>query len=276
MPVDTTDVLTQEEIRMRLEEITQENLQFRNAFRDLDLSGIDNDTYKIPRRKDSLGEPAAIPQGSEFPMDEEEWEMITLHFQKYGFSVPISREAQQDSFRNVAADHVTAMGRQMNELLNRIAYEELSTNLNDASPAGGVSSGTSGKFDYHDVVDGQKVLRRDSYNPNLLIVNTQAEADLRTSEEFIHASDLGDDTLTSETVGRVAGMDIVVSNDGHMSQSTGEGYLLDTNFYGYESTRENIMTDEYYQEQRQVDVMQIWTQMGWKAVDPQSAIKIEG
>jgi len=275
MAVTTTDVLTQEEVRMRLEEITQESLQFRSAFRDLDLTGIDSDTYKVPRRKDVLGEPDAIPEGTEFPMDEEEWEKIPIHFQKYGFSVPISMEAQQDSMRNVAADHVDAMGRQMNEMLNRIAYEELSTNLNDDSPAGSASSGTSGVFDYHDVIDAQKVLRQDSYSPDMLVVNTQAEADLLTSDEFIHASDLGDETLTEGAIGQVAGMDVVVSNDGHMSSSTGEGYLVDTSFYGYEATRSGIQTDEYYEDSRQIDVMQIYTQRGFKAIDEQSAVLVE-
>lgn len=274
MAVNTTDVLTQEEVRRRLEDITQETLQFRSAFRSLDLTGIDSDTYKVPRRKDVLGEPEAIPEGSEFPMDEEEWEKIPIHFQKYGFSVPVSMEAQQDSMRDVAADHVDAMGRQMNEMLNRIAFEELTSNLNDDSPAGGVN--TSGEFEYHDVIDAQTTLRQDRYSPNLLVVNTQAEADLLVSEEFIHASDLGDETLTTGAVGRVAGMDVVVSNDGHMSASTGEGYLVDTDFYGYEASRSGIQTDEYYQDERQIDVMQIWTQKGFSAIDPQAAVKVEG
>lgn len=274
MPVTTTDVLTQEEVRMRLEEITQENLQFRAAFRDLDLTGIDSDTYKVPRRKDTLGVPEAIPEGAEFPMDEEEWEKIPINFQKYGFSVPISMEAQQDSMRNVAADHVEAMGRQMQELLNRIAYEELSTNLNDNSPAGGVN--TSGTFEYHDVIDAQTELRKDRFNPNRLVVNTQAEADLLVSDHFIHASDLGDETLTSGAIGQVAGMEVVVSNGGHMSSSTAEGFLVDTDFYGYEANRSRVQTDEYYQEERQIDVMQIWVQKGFKPIEPQAAIKVEG
>lgn len=274
MPVNTTDVLTQEEIRMRLEEVTQRDLSFRQAFRSLDLTDINSDTYKIPRRKDVLGMPEEIPEGSEFPMDEEAWEMLTIHFSKYGFTVPISREAQQDSFRNVAADHVDAMGRQMRVLLDTIAYRTIEANHSSDSPAGG--KGTKGEFGYHDVVDGLTEMRKDTYNPNLLIVNTQAQGDLLTSQEFIHASDLGDQTLTEGAIGQVAGMDVVVSNSQHMSTSTGEGYMFDTSFYGYEADREPISMNEYYEDSRQVDALQIWVQKGFKAMDPEACLKIEG
>lgn len=275
MPVNTDDILTEEEVRNRLENITQENLQFRQAFRSLDLTDINSDTYKIPRRQDVLGFPEEIPEGGEFPMDEEAWEKIPIEFSKYGFSVPITMESQQASFRNVMADYVDAMGRQMNELLNRIAFEEIEQEHNSVSPVSS-NQGSKNAFDYYDVVAGLTELRDQSYNPNLLIVNSQAQGDLLTSPEFIHASDLGDQTLTQGAIGQVAGLDVVVSNSNLLSSTTGEGYIFDTSFYGYEANRRSVQMNRYEQDSRQVDVLQIWVQKGFESVDPDAAAKIEG
>lgn len=273
MAIKSSDVLTEEAVRARVEEITQENLQFRAAFRDLDATDIDNDTFRIPRPKDTLGDPEAIPEGSEFPRDEEDYEKVDITFEKYGFEVAITREAMADSMIDIAADHVDRQARQMNEFLNELAFNELSANLNDQSPAGSV--GDTAKLQYVDIVNGKSELRAANYSPDLLVVNVQGEADLLTSDKFLRATELGDRTLREGVVGRVAGLDVVVSDAGHMSTSDGEGYLVDTDFYGYEAVRENVMTNQYEAPERQAQMMQIHTRRGFAAIDPEAAIKVQ-
>lgn len=273
MALTSSDVLTEEAVRQRMEDIVEENLVFRQAFRDLDATNIDNDTFKVPRPKDNIGHPQAIPEGAEFPRDEEDYEKVSINFTKYGFETPITREAIDDSMIDVAADHMERQGRQMAEFLNEVAFNELDANLNADSPAGGV--GDSSALEFDDLVDGKQALRTDLYSPDLLIVNIQGEQDLLNSDDFRHASDLGDETLTEGAIGRVAGLDVIVSDYGKMSTSDGEGYIVDSDFYGYEAVREPIDTNEYEAPERQATMMQIWTRRGYKAIDPEAAIRVE-
>lgn len=273
MALKSSDVLTEEAVRQRMENITEENLVFRQAFRPLDATDIDNDTFKVPRPKDNIGQPQAIPEGAEFPRDEEDYEKVSIDFTKYGFETPITREAMDDSMIDIAADHMERQGRQMAEFLNEVAFNELDSNLNTNSPAGGVGDQEALEFD--DLVDGKQTLRSDLYDPDLLIVNIQGEQDLLNSDDFQHATDLGDETLTEGAIGRVAGLDVIVSDYGKMSGSDGEGYLVDTDFYGYEAEREPISTNEYDAPERQAQMMQIWTRRGWKAIDPEAAIRVQ-
>lgn len=273
MSLKSSDVLTEEAVRQRMEDITQENLVWRQAFRPLDATGIDNDTFKVPRPKDNIGQPQAIPEGTEFPRDEEDYEKISIDFTKYGFETPITREAMSDSMIDVAADHMERQGRQMAEFLNEVAYNELSANVNSSSPAGGVGDTASLEFD--DIMDAKATLRGQQYSPDLLIVNIQGEQDLVNSNAFQRASDLGDETVREGAVGRVAGLDVIVSDYGMLSDTDGEGFLVDTSFYGYEAEREPINTNEYEADERQAQMMQIWTRRGWKAIDPEAAIKVQ-
>lgn len=273
MTLKSSEVLTREAVRQRVEDIVQENLVFRQAFRPLDATGIDNDTFKIPRPKDTIAHPQAIPEGAEFPRDEEEYEKVSIDFTKYGFETAITREAMDDSMIDVAADHIDRQARQMAEFLNEVAFNELDANLNANGPAGGV--GDTAALEFDDLVDGKQKLRSDLYDPNLLVVNIQGETDLLNSNAFQRATDLGDNTVVEGAIGRVAGLDVIVSDYGKMASNDGEAYMVDTDFYGYEAEREPIMTNDYDAPERQAEMMQIWTRRGWKAIDPAAAIRVQ-
>lgn len=275
MTIKSGDILTEEAVRQRLEEITQENLTFRRAFRDLDATGIDNNTFKIPQPDDTIGEPQAIPEGSEFPRDEESYSKVSIDFDKFGFETAITMESMADSMVDVAADNIDRQGRQMAEFLNKTAFNELDNNLNSSSPTGG-SGDDSNALQFADLIDGKKVMREGGYNPDLLIVNEEAERDLLTSSDFLRASEMGDETVREGQLGRVAGLDVFVSNDGQMASgsNSGEAYMVDTDYYGYEAVRAGIQTNQYEAEERQAEVMQIWTRRGYKAIDSSAAVRV--
>lgn len=273
--VTTQDVLTEEVVRTRMEDITQEDLVFQQVFRGLDATNIENDEMKIPRPEDVMGTPEAIPEGGEFPYDDEDYEKVSIDFTKWGDAIPLTREAQMDSNFDIAADLVNRMGRQMNEFLNEQAFHVLDSNLNEASPAGSSAQGDDSLFDFHDVVDARQVLQQESYNPDTLIVNTLAGADLLHSDEFLRATDLGDETVLNGQIGRVAGFDVVESNAGLMASDAAEGFLIDTDYYGYEATREGVSTNRHEDESRQTEFMQIWTRLGWTAMDSAAAVRVQ-
>ena len=271
--VTTADIITEEAIHRVVQDAVEENLEFRRAFRSLDVSDIDNDTIQLPKDPDNMGGPEEVSEGSEFPRDEEDIETVPATVQKYGFEVSVTRESEMDSVFEVVARQVEKQARRMAEHLNELAFEELNANLHPNSPAGGL--GDTGKLEFQDMVDGRREMLDDGLSPEFAIVNVQGEADLLTSDQFLRATDFGDDTVVdADTAGRVAGMPVFVSNAGLMSSTDGEAIIVDPDRYGYEVVKEDVMTNEYDAPERQANVFQIWTRRTYKALDERAAIKV--
>lgn len=270
--VTTADTLNEEVVRRVVETAVQENLRFRQAYRDINFAEAPNDTLQIPVEQDNMGSPEKIGEGSEFPRTEEGITKEPVTPEKYGFEVSVSAESQSDSVFDVVARQVEKQSRQMNEKLNELAFTELDGNLNSSSPAD--AGQTAGTLEFADVVEAKKILQQDAYSPDLLIVNVQGEADLLNSDAYQRSTELGDETVLEGQVGRVAGLDVVLDNSDHMSQSSGEAYMVDTAEYGYEVTKQEVATNEYDDPSRHASVFQIWTRKAYFAVDSEAAIKI--
>ena len=273
MALKSNEVLREEAIQSRVETVLQENLMWRGAYRPLDLGNIGTNTYEIWSLGDEMGKPEPIAEGGEFPFDEEGYSTEQIQFQKYGFATPITMEAREDTNLDIVNDMLNRQARQMSEFLNDMAFEEMAANVNDDSPAG--NQGDTAKFEYEDVVNARETLRKEFYSPDLLVVNIQAEADLLTSDQFLRASDLGDRTVREGSIGRVAGMDVMVANDDALSSTVGEGYMVDTDEYAYEAIRDDIQTNQYTAPERQVEMMQIYTRRSYYVQEPEAAIKVE-
>lgn len=264
--------ITQEAVRSTVEQIAQENLVWRRAFRSLDASNVNNDTLKVPKPSDVLGEPQAVRPGAEFPNTREEWSTVNIERTKWGNAVSITMEEEMDNVFDLVAAHVDGMGRQMAEFLDAQAYAELSANLNSAGP---VNSGSSdGTLSYDDVLAGVEQLELDLYDPDFMVVEPSGKADLLTDPDFTRATDLGDDVVTQGQLGRVAGLDVFYSNTGDLGAA--DALIVDSDFYGYEATWNGVSTNRYEEEETQEDVIQIWTMKGWKAIEPQAAIQVDG
>lgn len=272
MAVKTNDIITEQSIQDVVRGYVEEDLIWRQAFNTLDASGVDNDTVEFPVEQDFMGQPQEIAENGEFPFDEEDVDKVKATVKKYGFAVPVSREAQADSVFDVVARQVEKQSRKMAELLNDLAYSELSTNLHPNSPAGGL--GTAGTLEFTDILDGRQELLDDGYSPSACIVNVQGEADLLNSPEFQRATELGDDTILDAQIGRVAGLNVFRSNAGNLTGSS--AIIVDPTEYGYEVVKEDVATDSYYENSRQSDVFQIWTRRTYKTTDADAAIQVDG
>lgn len=273
--VTSADVITQQAIHDVVQEATEETLPFPEAFRSLDISGIENDTIELPVGGDAMASPERIGENGEFPRDEEDISTEPVTVEKYGVEVSVSRESQQDSVFDVVARQVERKARRMAELWNEKAFQELDANLHPDSPAAD-SGGTAGVLEFTDVMRGKTILQQDQLDPDLLIVNVKGEEELATEENgYFRMTELGDNVVREGAIGRIAGFDVVLDNSDHMSQTQGEAYLVDTDRYGYEVVKESVMTDEYYDDSRHANIFQIWARFSYFALEPEAAIKIE-
>lgn len=274
MVVTTNDIVTEEAVRRAVTEALQENLVYRQVYRNLDISGIDNDTITIPQDDDTLAEPQLIPEGVEFPREEESVSTITATVQKYGHEIPITMEAEEDSVFDVVAFQVEKKARLMQEKLNQLAYSNLNSNVHTSSPAG---DGSNDSLTWDDIMDGVRELEASGANPDLLIVTPQALEDIREDTTYFNrATPVGDDVALTGAVSQVGGLTVVMDNDGHIGNTNPDGFIVDTDRYGFEVMKGNIGTDEYEDPSRQARIFQIFTRVTYKTDNSTAAIKVEG
>lgn len=269
--VNSSEVITQEAVRAQFEEIAQENLVFRQAFRQLDATGISSGSYEVPVKGDTEEEAGVVAEGNAIPSDVDAQDSkTTVSFDKYATGVEITYESVQDSLFDEIGLRVEEKARALAEGLDAAAYGVLNGNLNAASPVG---PGTpTGDLSYDNVVDAMVVLEKDGYDADMLIVSPDSKGDLLKSNEFTRASEFGDEVIRDGAFGMVAGVPVMVSNTGDLGN--GEGFLVDSDYYGVEVVREEMNSDEDVDTESQKRLITVWTRMGWAATRAGAAVKI--
>lgn len=270
--VNASEVITQEAVRQRFEEIAQENLVFREAFRQIDATDISSGSYEVPVKGDTNEEAGTVSEGSDIPTSQDaQHSKTTISFDKYATGVDITYEAVQDSLFDEIALRVEEKARALAEGLDAAAYSELNGNLNTDSPVG---PGTAtGDLSYDNVINAMVVLEEDGYSPDLLIVSPDSKGDLLKSSEFTRASEMGDEVVRDGAFGQIAGVEAMVSNTGDLGD--GEAFLVDSDFYGIEAVREGMNSEEDVNTVSQTRTITVWTRMGWAATRSSAAVKIE-
>lgn len=275
---DVAGPLSQPVLEDRFEEITQEELRFRDLFRPYDATDLNSDTVEMPIPKDAMGNPKIVEEGAEFPRDQEEYEKETLRFDKFGFEVALTMESQADSQVDLVQDQVDRQARQTREEMNKQAFETAMDAIN-ANPYSDVGD-DDGQFSFSDVLAGRRELTKRSYNPDTLIVNVEASHTLMDDGNFLEAGDEGrEDLRRSAQIGQIAGYDVIEDDSGLTGHSYGNGpsgLLVDTDFFGYEGTRMTTTSEEYSEDRTQTDVYRVFNRMGWIVTDPESAVLIHG
>lgn len=270
---DIDGFLSQKVLQDRVEEIiNQETLNYREAFRDFDATDINSNTVEIPVSDDSMGNPKIVAEGAEFHRDQETYSKNTLTFDKFGFEVAVTMEAQEDSQVDLVRDQVNKQARQMREEMNLQAFNVLTANVQ------ATVGDANGTMEYGDILSGREELLNDAFQPDLMIADVASIHDLLDANNFLEASDLQGEMRRSGTVGQIAGMDIVEDNSGLNITGTGNpgAVIIDTDFYGYEGTRMPVTTEEYEETRTQTDVFRVFNRMGWLVTQSQAAVIVEG
>jgi len=261
---DIEGPLNQPVLEDRVLDITQEALRFREAFRSYDATSINSNVVEMPVPNDDMGEPKIVEEGAEFPREQENYSKEILDFDKFGFEVPITMEAERDSKIDLTQDQINRQAREMREDMNRKAFEAIDEEVTT------VSDSDDGVMNYDDILFAREELQTGSYNPDLLIVDVQGTHDLMGSNNFLNASEMQGNLRRSGQIGQVAGMDVVQDDSGIDIAGDGGpgGLMVDTDFFGYEGEREPITSEEYGENRTQTDVYRIWGEYGWIVTDP--------
>lgn len=274
------DFVDAEAIRQTVEEIAQENLVFREAFRDIDASGIDNDTLRVPDPEDALAAPQALDPGEEYPEARDTYRKVDIERVKYGNLMTIPMEDQMDHAPGDLIDQqVDRHAREMAEFLDAQAYAELETGVTAAGDGGPEAGDGDGVLDYEDAVDALTTLEDRSFEPDICFVSPLAKKDLLTDENFTRASDMGDDVVFNGVFGEVAGVPFAYSNTGDLAApDTADepaAIMVDTDLYGYEATWVPIETETDDNFDTDEDQVKIRTLKGWKGIKSDAVVGID-
>jgi HK97 family phage major capsid protein len=275
MALTVKDVITQDFVRETVEEVVEENLVYRRAFREIDASDIESNSYTFYIDDDNMGRPQIVGEGEEPPRHQSTVSEHTVQFDKYMGEVSLTMEAQEDGLIEMQAREVEDLARAMSEELNETAYNELADNAQTKDNAGNTIGDANGTLSFSDIVEGMKALREDDYTPDLLVVDVDAYTDLLTDSNFNRATEGGDEVVRSGEVGRVAGMPVVIDNTQDIAGGHG-AFAVDTTRFGYELTRTPMSTRQYEEESRMVDVIQAFTRKAWTTIFPEAAVKVDG
>lgn len=274
---DVEGPLTLPVLRDRVEDIVEEELVYRDVFRPYDATDISSNVVQIPVPDDAGQHPKIVDEGAEFPRSHEEYSLEELYFDKFGFEVPLTMEAVEDSRIDLTQDQVDRQARAMAEDINARAFEELVTTIEEDSYAV-QSDNINGTMTYNDLLEGRETLLTNNYDPDLLIADVNAVHDLLKSDNFLRATEIGDEMRRDGAVGRIAGMEIVEDDSGlDITGGSNPGaVMVDTDLFGYEGERTPVTTEEYSEDRSQTDVYRIFARMGWLVTEPDAGVIVEG
>lgn len=276
MALTTKDVITEDFVRETVEEVVEENLVYRRAFREIDASNIQSNSYTFYIDQDDMGRPKIVGEGEEPPRHQSTVEETTVQFDKFMGEVELTMEAMEDGLIEMKAREVEDLARALAEELNEQAFQVLDANNQTVTEEGDAIGDGNNVLSFSDIVEGLKALREDSYSPDLMIVDVDGYTDLLTDPNFNRATESGDDVVASGEVGRIAGMPVIIDTTQDIG-ATGHGaFVVDTTRYGYELTRTPLSTMEYEEERRQSDVIQAFTRIAWTNIFDNAAAKING
>jgi HK97 family phage major capsid protein len=275
MALTTRDVITQDFVRETVEEVVEENLVYRRAFREIDASNIDSNSYTFYIDQDDMGRPQIVGEGEEAPRHQSTVGETTVQFDKFMGEVTLTMEAMEDGLIEMKAREVEDVARAMAERLNQEAYDVLSSKVQQQDSDGNGIGDSNNTLSFSDIVEGMKALREDDYTPDLLIVDIDGYTDLLTDSNFNRATEQGDEVVRSGEVGRIAGMPVVIDNTQDIAEGHG-AFAVDTTRYGYELTRTPMSTREYEEPERQADVIQAFTRKAWTVIFEDAAAEIDG
>jgi len=276
MALTTRDVITEDFVRETVEEVVVENLIYRRAFREIDASNIQSNSYTFYIDQDDMGRPKIVGEGEEPPRHQSTVDETTVQFDKFMGEVEITMEAMEDGLIEMKAREVEDLARALAEELNEQAFDVLDANNQVVNEDGTAIGDGNDVLSFSDIIEGMKALREDSHNPDLLIVDVDGYTDLMTDPNFNRATEAGDEVVDTAEIGRIAGMPVVVDTTQDISAGGHGAFAIDTSKYGYELTRTPVSTMEYEEERRQSDVIQAFTRIAWTSIFDKAAARIDG
>jgi hypothetical protein len=277
MAITAQDIVSERDVRAVLEERTQEQYQFRRAYKEDDATEINSGSKTFPQAVDDVrGAMDEVGDEGTYPRASLEYEGIEANYTKDGFIIAVSDEAADDANFNVIMDTTEEMAVGAESRLDSLAWSLMNpdggANNNDNGPIG--TNGTD--LNYASIVDAYTTLFGDEFIPSgfELYVDADGFGDLATDDNFTHATNQGDQTVVQGTLQLGFGVPIVPTNTGDLGND--EAMMVDTGRYGYESTRWDREVSSEYDFENDETLYKIRHRKDFVVMKDQAALFIQG
>lgn len=168
------------------------------------LQGVAGSTVTVPRWG-YIGEAIDLEEGQ--PIDTTKMAFTTAQYgiKKIGKGVMLTDEAQLSGYGNPMGTATNQIAMSISEKLDndRVAVLYESKNVVDASTAA---------IKYTAIVDGVDAFGEEEESRKVILIHSKQKTQLRKDADFIAADKIGAELLTNGAIGRIAGVDVVVSN----------------------------------------------------------------
>jgi hypothetical protein len=203
-----------------------------------------------------------VSEGSEIPMDTQDYSSVTFTAKKYATRPVITNEMIDDAQFDVIAQEVRKAGMRMENALNRVALAEMIDNDANVSDCGGAGA-TPLLF----LAAAQQNVIADGFMPNVIIFSPSAYAACQ-KEGLVLSTQFANDMLRQGVLGTILGMPThlcsiassTTSLDGGKSTATwgftSNDYVgalvLDTAVCGAIGMRQDMKVEQYADNIRQM------------------------
>lgn len=283
-----SDIIEGDEVEIMVNEVRPQSYIFRRAFRNHDATGANSSSIEFDELDLDLdpSEIYEVPEDASLPRASFNQDQFTAAYTDYGFEVPITDKAIEDSKLDVRAQTIEQMAEVEERRMDSIAGNVLANNVNDTTIDN--SDDSSGTLEYMDFVEARQTALDLGYNIGRLEVYAPATSmtQFLGMEEFNRASELGDYVVQNANLpdgnleqpqaflGMIADMPVYLSNVAN-ALGDGQALVVDTGQYGYESVRDPFSVDVYREEQEQRDVYRAFGRYDWVATDSDGALMID-
>ena len=172
---------------------------------DRTLVGRPGDTITFPKWA-YIGDAEVVGEGDDIPLRELGSDKVTKTVRKAGNGVWLSDETLLSAY----GDPANEVFKQLYTSMANLADKELLAELK-ALPAGRTIE-LAKPLSYKGVAFALTLFGEDLDGTNVMVISPMQLATLRTSEQFVNATDVGANMQTKGAVGRIWGVELIVSN----------------------------------------------------------------
>ena len=171
---------------------------------DSTLQGVPGSTVTVPRWG-YIGEAVDLTEGQTIDTTKMAFTTAQYGIKKIGKGVMLTDEAQLSGYGNPMGTATNQIAMSISEKLDndRVAVLYESQNVVDASTAA---------IKYTAIVDGVDAFGEEQESRKVILIHSKQKTQLRKDADFIAADKIGAELLTNGAIGRIAGVDVVVSN----------------------------------------------------------------
>lgn len=157
-------------------------------------------------------------ENTEISTEDLSYSTTDITVDKYGESVEITREAEEDGLDVQQEDVAEELGEAFADSMDQTAYDTVT----GATSAETVQLDTAGSLTKDEIVDIRAKIRANKYNADSIVIHPDMEAEMLKIDDFTHVNKYGDeDVLQTAEFGRILNTTVYVSVTANAKGTTG-------------------------------------------------------